>query len=399
MYKAQKLRYLGTETAFAVGAEAASLAATGFRVYPFHLGDLNLRTPQNIVDSTRQALEEGKTGYAPTSGILALRQALAEDINMTHRTSYRANNVIIQPGGKPVITKFLQCVMNPGDEVLYPNPGYPIYESQIEYLRGVGVPYSFKAGPKGFELDFDQLSRSITPRTRILIFNDQQNPTGFETDELQRQKLVALCEKHDLYVLLDEAYFDIRYSGKSKSLVEYPGMDQRTVILYTFSKKFAMTGWRLGAAIGPADIMESISLLNVNDESCSNHFIQYGAIEGLKSEETTRYTAEMIATLKERRDVLVKLLGEIDGVSCYVPECSFYLFPNVTKIMKRKGFTEYEPFRRAALHATGVSFTTRAHFGRPGPDEKEMYVRFAYSGINVDDIREGMTKFKAWAQA
>jgi len=283
---AERFSRLGTETAFAVSAEAAAHAAKGNAVYPFHLGDMNIVTPENIMEAAIKAMKDGKTGYCSNCGIMELRESLAEDINRSHGTSYTAANVAIQPGGKPVIGKFILALMNPGDEVLYPNPGYPIYESQIEFHGGKAVPYTYKEGKSNFELDIDAIEKSITPRTRFLIFNNLQNPTGAESSPEELERIADLVKKHGLLVLADEAYFDIRYEGKSQSLVSLPGMAERSVILYTFSKKFAMTGWRLGAAIGPENVIEAIAKLNVNDESCSNHFIQYAAIEALKGDQS-----------------------------------------------------------------------------------------------------------------
>lgn len=393
---AERFSRLGTETAFAVSAEAAAHAAKGNTVYPFHLGDLNIITPANIMEAAVKAMKDGKTGYCSNCGIIELREALAEDINRSHGTSYTAANVAIQPGGKPVIGKFILALMNPGDEVLYPNPGYPIYESQIEFHGGKAVPYTYKEGKSNFELDIDAIEKSITPRTRFLIFNNLQNPTGAESSPDELERIAELVKKHDLLVLADEAYFDMRYEGKSQSLVSLPGMVERSVILYTFSKKFAMTGWRLGAAIAPAHIAEAIAKLNVNDESCSNHFIQYAAIEGLKGDQSG--PAKILSTLKERRDKAVEILNSIDGVSCYSPNATFYLFPNVTKAMANKGITDYNDFRVKVLEATGVSFCTRLHFGRGLPGEENFYVRLAYSGINTDRIEEGLARLKTYLE-
>jgi aspartate/methionine/tyrosine aminotransferase len=394
---ADRIARLGTETAFAVSAEAAAFAAQGNRVYPFHLGDMNIPTPSNIVEAAFKAIKDGKTGYCPNAGIPQLREVLAKDVSASHGINYTLENVAIQPGGKPVIGKFLMALMNPGDEVLYPNPGYPIYESQIEFHGGKAVPYTYVEGKENFEFDMESLERSITPRTRLLILNDLQNPMGAECSVAELEKLADLAIKHDLYVLCDEAYFDIRYEGKSRSLASLPGMAERCVILYTFSKKFAMTGWRLGAAIGPKEIINVITKINVNDESCSNHFIQYGVIEGLTGDQTQ--VKEILQILKERRDVTVDILNSIEGVRCFRPNATFYLFPNVTGLMERKGLTNYDAFRKAMLAETGVSVCSRLHFGRPFPGEKNFYIRLAYSGINLADIEEGLEKFKDWAES
>jgi len=397
MELAKRLSKLGTETAFVVSAEAAKHIQRGNTVYPFHLGDMNIKTPDNIIEATYKAMKDGKTGYCPNYGIAKLREIVAEDINQSHGTDYTIDNVAIQPGGKPTISKFFMAMMNAGEEVLYPNPGYPIFESQIEFQGGIALPYTYHEGKNNFELDMDDIEKKITPRTKLIVVNDLQNPTGAEASLQELEGLADLIKRHDLFVLCDEAYFDIRYEGKSLSLATLPGMAQRCLLLYTFSKKFAMTGWRLGATIGPKEVIDVIAKLNVNDESCSNHFIQYGAIEGLTGDQSG--AREIVKTLQARRDITVSMLNSIDGIRCFKPNATFYLFPNVTNAMKRKGFDDYARFRQTALHETGVSFCTRRHFGRPLPGEAKLYIRFAYSGIDVDDIEEGLTKFKKWLES
>ena len=393
---AKRIQKLGTETAFAVSAEAAAYAAKGNKVYPFHLGDMNIKTPANVMEAAIKAMKDGKTGYCPNAGIPELREILAADVSASRGISYSMENVAIQPGGKPTIGKFILALMNPGDEVLYPNPGYPIYESQIEFQGGIAVPYSYVEGENNFEIDIEMLTSKITPKTRLLILNDLQNPTGAECSAEELGKLAELVRKHDLFVLCDEAYFDIRYEGKSISFAALPGMADRSVILYTFSKKFAMTGWRLGASIGPKEVIDVIAKINVNDESCPNHFIQYGAIEGLIGDQSE--ARQILNTLKERRDTAVDLLNSIEGIHCFRPNATFYLFPNVTGAMRQKGLNDYEEFRRSVLTETGVSFCSRLHFGRPLKGEKNAYIRLAYSGIDKSEIEEGLTKFKAFIE-
>jgi aspartate/methionine/tyrosine aminotransferase len=393
---AERVAHLGTETAFAVAAEAAAFAAQGNKVYPFHLGDMNIKTPANIIEAAIRAMKDGKTGYCPNAGIPQLREVLAADVSASHEVTYNMENVSIQPGGKPVIGKFILALMNPGDEVLYPNPGFPIYESQIEFNGGKAKAYGYVEGDGNFELDMDALESQITRRTRLLVINDLHNPTGAECSAAELEKLAKLVLKHDLYVLCDEAYFDIRYKGKSSSLASLPGMAERSVILYTFSKKFAMTGWRLGAAIGPKEIIDVITRLNVNQESCSNHFVQYAAIEGLTGDQTE--ARKILATFQERRDTAVDVLNSIDGVRCFRPNATFYLYPNVTEAMRKKGLTNYDDFRKTVLRETGVSVCTRLHFGRALDGEKDFYIRLAYSGIDTSDIKEGLMKLKAFLE-
>ncbi len=397
MQLAKQLSKLGTETAFAVSGAAAAWAAKGHKVYPFHLGDINIPTPQNIVDATQKAIHDGYTGYCPGAGIPELRAVLADDVGRKRQVSYSAENVSVQPGGKPVIGKFLAAVMNPGEEVLYPNPGYPIYESQIDYQGGVAVPYAYVETDTGFALDMDKLKASITDKTTALIYNNYQNPIGAESSRAEMEEIAELALKHDLWVMSDDAYYEILYDGAPISIVNIPGMQERTVILYTCSKRFAMTGWRLGAAIGPQNVIDVFNKLNTNAESCSPHFVQRAMVEAIPGD-TTGPDA-IVETLQGRRDAAVAGLNAIDGVSVSSPQSTFYLFPNVTKVMARKGFDDVNQLMDGALHNANVSFCTRKHFGRPVAGEKESYIRFAYSGIDIPDIEEGLQKLKEYFEA
>ena len=396
MKPADRISRLGTETAFAVSAEAKAFAAAGNKVFPFHIGDLNIKTPENIMEAAYKAMKDGKTGYAPNAGLPELREAVAAEMNRHRGTHYTGKNVAVQPGGKPVIGKFLLTLMNPGDEVLYPNPGFPIYESQIEFHGGKAVPYGYVPGKTNFLFDFEGLEKAVTPKTKLLILNDLHNPTGAECPREELEAVARFVLKHDLYVLADEAYFDIRYSGASKSLVSLPGMEERCVILYTFSKKYAMTGWRLGAAVGPEKIIEYIASLNLNDESCTNHYVQLAGVEALTGDQSG--ARKIIEILKERRDTAADILNSIPGISCYRPEATFYLFPDVTDLMAKKGLMDYEAFRKEIMHKTGVAFCTRCHFGRALPGEARRYVRIAYSGIDTPLIREGLGLLKKFTE-
>ena len=394
MKLAKQLNHLGTETAFAVSAAAAAWGAKGNKIYPFHLGDINLPTPENIVEAMQKAIGDGYTGYCPGAGIPELRDAIARDVGSKRGLQYSAENVSVQPGGKPVIGKFLATVMNPGDEVLYPNPGYPIYESQIEYQGGVAVPYGYIETATGFSLDLEAIKKSITPKTKAIFYNNFQNPNSAESSVEEMEELAELCIAHDLWVLSDDAYFEIQYSGNPLSIVSLPGMQERTVILYTCSKRFAMTGWRLGAAIGPKDVIEIISKFNTNIESCTTHFIQRGMIEAIEGD--TSGPDNILAELKKRRDATVNGLNAIDGISVTAPNSTFYLFPNVSKVMQRKNLSDVNDLMEQALTETSVSFCTRKHFGRTVKNETGDYLRFAYSGINIDNINEGMAKLKLY---
>ena len=397
MKLSQRLSNLGTETAFAVSAAAAAWGAQGHKVYPFHLGDINLPTPANVVAATEKAIRDGYTGYCPGSGIPELREALARDVGSKRGVSYDAPNVSIQPGGKPVIGKFISTVMEDGDEVLYPNPGYPIYESQIEFQGGVAVPYNFVETKSGFALDLESLQKSITPKTKALIYNNYQNPSSAESSPEEMRELARLAVEHDLWVLADDAYYEMRYGGEPLSIVNLPGMQERSVILYTFSKRFAMTGWRLGAAIGPEEVINAINKFNTNAESCTTHFIQRAMAETMEGDASG--PEEIINTLKKRRDAAVAGLNAIDGASVAAPNSTFYLLPNVTGVMKRKGFSDINQLMNEALEKSNVSFCTRKHFGTPLPGEKEHYIRLAYSGIDVNEIEEGLSALKVYFES
>lgn len=395
---AGRLDNLGTETAFAVSQAAADWKARGNRVYPFHLGDIDLPTPGNIVEALDRAIANGHTGYCPAAGIPELRERLAEVIGTARGLTYAPDQVVVQPGGKPVITKFIQTLMAPGDGVLYPSPGYPIYESQIEYFGGTPLPYGYRettdpsGAPTGFAIDMDAV-RARAGEARLLIYNDLQNPLGSESSDAERAEIARIAVEHDLWVLSDEAYFDMRYSGRSTSIASLPGMAERTVILHTFSKRFAMTGWRLGCAVGPAEVAAQIAKLNTNDESCTTHFVQHAGVEALRDPSGA---APLLNELRRRRDAAVAGLAAIPGMRCATPEATFYLFPEVSGAMAATGYGDVGEFATAALHATGVSFCTRRHFGRPLPGEEGQFIRLAYSGIGVDDIEEGLGRLANW---
>lgn len=393
---AHRLERLGTETAFSVAQAAAAWTAKGNRVYPFHLGDINIPTAPHIIEAMDRAIADGHTGYCPGPGIPQLREALAEDIGSRRGIGLSPENIVVMTGGKPVITKFLQAVMNPGNEVLYPNPGFPIYESQIEYLGGTAVPYRYLPTENGFAIDLDQVRAAITPSTVAIIYNDLQNPISAESTAAEREAVAQLAQEHDLWVLSDEAYFETRYEGVSNSIASLPGMTERTVILYTFSKKFAMTGSRLGCAVAPPEIATVLGTLNTNDESCTTHYVQWAGIEALRGpQEPVQQTLDV---LRERRDAACELVNAIPGMHVAVPQSTFYLFPDVTSAMERMGYTAVGDFATAALQQTGVSFCTREHFGRRQPGEDRQYIRLAYSGIDVPDIREGLGRLREWIE-
>lgn len=383
---ASRLKRLGTETAYAVSAEANAARAVGKTVYPFHIGDLNFRTPAPIVEGAKKAIDEGKTGYVPADGVLQLREAIAVNATRERGIPVSKDEVIVQPGGKPIIAKFLLTLLEEGDEVLYPTPGYPIYESLINFYGGVPKPYYYKETSTGFSPDFEHIEKLISPKTKIFIWNDCHNPTGALATPAERERIASICIKHNLWVLSDEAYFHLVYDKPhSDSIISLPGMRERTIILFTCSKSWAMTGWRVGCAIGPKAVIASFAKLATNDEACTTNFLQWAAIAAFE-ERCHDFIANLKKTLLERRNVLVKRLSTIPGFSCHPPPSAFYLYVNVTKAFEILGVSSYEAFRKTLFEHTGVAVCTREHFGASLPFETQKYVRFAYSGIDVPQI-------------
>ena len=394
MNVAKRMDLLGSETAFAVSAEAAKLAQTGIKIYPFHLGDINLPTPISVVSGAKEAIRSGKTGYCPAPGIPELREALAIDVGNSRGINYNIENVSIQPGGKPSIGKYIAAMMEKGDVVLYPNPGYPIYESQIEFYGGIAHPYGYLDNPSGLELDFEAIEKGIRKGAKHIFYNNYNNPTGASSSNTEMERLANLVIQNDMFLISDDAYFDTLFEGTPCSIASLPGMKERTLTMYTFSKKFAMTGWRLGGAIGPSKIIEQITRLNVNMESCTTHFIQYAGIAGLRAPK--KETQDILDKLRIRRDIIVETMNSIEGVEAHSPEAGFYVFPKITNLMKRINFEDVEEFRKAVLRDTGVSFCGRHHFGRPLENENDSYIRLAFSGIGKKDLKEGMNLFQNW---
>jgi len=398
MKLARQLEHLGTETAFAVSDMAAAWAAEGNRVFALHLGDIALPTPRPIVEAAARAMRGGYSGYCPGPGVALLREQLARVLGGERGIDYAAENISVQPGGKPVIGKFLATVMNPGDEVLYPVPGFPIYHSQIDYQRGVGVAYHYRATDGGFALDLDALGDAVTPKTRALIYNNHHNPTGASASPDEIAAVAELALQHDLWVLADEAYANIRFDdSKLRSIASLPGMRERTVILFTCSKQFAMTGWRLGAAVGDAKIIGAISKFNTNIESCTAHFLQVAVGEVLRDagEDVPALFAPLVTELKRRRDAMVDALNAIDGIKVSAPPSAFYIYADIDAILRRKKLPDADALMRASLHATGLSFCTGAHFGEAA---NTRHIRFAFSSLGADDIRESMAVWKGWVE-
>lgn len=394
---ARTLNHLGTETAFAVSKQAADWAARGNKVFQYHLGDVNLPPPKEIVERATWAMQNGYNGYCAGAGISLLREQLSRVLGDERGIKFSADNISVQPGGKPVISKFLSCVMERGCEVLYPQPGFPIYQSQINFQGGVAIPYYYRDTKNGFEIDIDSLAGAITPKTCALIYNDYHNPTGARAGDAELDAVAELAVQNDLWVLADEAYANIRFDGGGlRSIMTRRDMYSRTVILFTCSKQFAMTGWRLGAAVGAPNIIEQISKFNTNVESCTTHFMQQAVGEILRDMDAAELYSSLVSELRKRRDVLVDALQKISGVSVLAPASGFYVYPDISGVLRAKRLADAEALMDESLRATGVSFCTGVHFGEA---DDTSHIRLAYSGIGISDIEKSIAAWQEWVES
>jgi aspartate/methionine/tyrosine aminotransferase len=365
---AQRMSRLGTETAFEVLAKARALEAKGKHIIHLEIGEPDFDTPVNIRQAAKKAIDDGFTHYGPAAGLPAAREAVAKHVSSTRGIDVSPDEVVITPGGKPIMYFLITAVVDEGDEVIYPNPGFPIYESAIEFVGGKAVPLELKE-EKEFGFDVEDLKRLITPKTRMLILNTPQNPTGGVLPESEIRKIAEVVKKHDLIVLSDEIYGRIMYDGyKHFSIASLPGMKERTVILDGYSKTFAMTGWRLGYGVMPADLAKLVAKLQVNVTSCTSSFTQMAGIEALTGPQ--KDVESMVAEFTRRRDFIVDGLNAIPGIRCLRPHGAFYAFPNIagTGMSSR----ELETY---LLNEAGVACLSGTAFGRFG----EGFLRFSYA--------------------
>jgi aspartate aminotransferase len=382
MHIAKRMQRLGTETAFLVLAKAKALEAQGKHVVHLEIGEPDFDTPLNIKTAAKKALDDGFTHYGPAPGLPDFRNVIAKHMNERLGVSYSPNQVVVTPGGKPIMFFTILACVDEGDEVIYPNPGFPIYESVINFLGGKAVPLPLRE-EKQFRFDIEELKRLITPRTRMLIINSPQNPTGgiLTIDDLKQ--IAALAVKHDLIVLSDEIYSRITYDGfQHVSIATMPGMTERTVILDGFSKTFAMTGWRLGYGLMPEELARLISQLQINSNSCTASFTQMAGLEALTGQQQD--VTGMVAEFKRRRDVIVEGLNSIPGFRCHKPLGAFYVFPNITATGRASKFlADY------LLDEAGVACLSGTAFGAFG----EGYLRFSYAN-SVENILIALDRVK-----
>lgn len=377
MRLAESFARLGSETAFEVLARARQLESEGREIVHLEIGEPDFDTPKHIRDAACDALNSGYTHYGPSAGDPEFRAVIAEHINKTRGTDYAVENVVVVPGAKPIIYWGITALVNPGDEVIYPNPGFPIYESMINFVGGKPVPIPLLE-KIDFRLDVEQLIDLVTDKTKMIIINSPQNPTGGVLEKSDLEAIAEVAIKNDIVVMSDEPYERILYEGTHHSIAAVDGMRERTIILDCFSKTFAMTGWRLGYGVCNAELAAAIAKFETNCNSCTTSFVQRAGIVALQG--PMDESDKMVATFKERRDVIVDGLNAIPGISCLRPKGAFYAFPNITET----GF-DCRTLAKKCLEEAGVACLAGTAFGQYG----EGYLRFSYAN-SVENIRKAL---------
>ena len=382
MRLSERMSRLGTETAFEVLVRARALEAQGRNVVHLEIGEPDFDTPPNITEAGIQALKSGATHYGPSAGLPELREAVAQDSTKRRGAKATPEMVVITPGGKPIMFFAILALVDPADEVLYPNPGYPIYESMIRYIGGVPVPVRLLE-EQGFVLDVDQLVSKVGPKTRLIVLNSPHNPTGGAIPEAGLRAIADVAAKHGVLVLADEIYGRILYEGQHFSIASMPGMEPLAIILDGFSKTYAMTGWRLGYGIMPAPLAQVVAKLQTNSTSCTATFTQMAGVAALRGDQSS--VERMVAEFRRRRDAIVEGLRGIPGFTCALPQGAFYVFPNIT----RTGFSARALADRL-LDEAGVACLSGTAFGEWG----EGHLRFSYAN-SLENIQEAIRRIRA----
>jgi aspartate aminotransferase len=379
MRLSQRMARLGTETAFEVLVRARALEAQGRNIVHLEIGEPDFDTPAHIRAAANDALANGATHYGPSAGIPELREAIAEDSARRRGARATPEMVVVTPGGKPIMFFVILALVDEGDEVLYPNPGFPIYESMIRYIGGKPVPVRLLE-EKGFELDVDQLCEQVGPKTRLIILNYPHNPTGGTIPEAGLRAIANVAAKHGVPILSDEIYSRLLYDGEHKSIAAMPGMEPLAIVLDGFSKTFAMTGWRLGYGIMPAPMAQVVAKLQTNATSCTATFSQLAGVAALRGDQSS--VEAMNVEFRRRRDAIVEGLRSIPGFGCARPKGAFYVFPNIT----RTGFGS-KALADRLLDEAGVACLSGTAFGEFG----EGHLRFSYAN-SMDNIQEALRR-------
>ena len=382
---ARRMSLLGTETAFEVLVRARALEAQGKDIVHLEIGEPDFDTPQNVVDAGVKALTGGWTHYGPSAGLPALRKAIAEDVSRSRNIQVSADEVVVVPGGKPIIFFTMLALVDEGDEVIYPDPGFPIYESMVNFLGAKPVPIKLRED-KDFGLDVNELKNLITDRTKLIILNSPHNPTGGVLSEKDIRNIAAVIGDRDIMVLSDEIYSQLVFEGKHFSIMSIDGWKDRTIILDGFSKTYAMTGWRMGYGVMRADLATHVARLQTNATSCTASFTQMAGIEALQGSQAS--VEEMCAQFQKRRDVFVAGLNQIKGLSCRGPKGAFYVFPNITKT----GWGS-KKLADAILEQAGVACLSGTAFGANG----EGYLRFSVAN-SIANINKALARIDAWTK-
>src|SRR6188508_760644 len=389
MHKTHELRLgkrmarLGTETAFEVLVKAKALEAQGRDIVHLEIGEPDFDTPANIIDSACDALHKGFTHYGPSAGLPQLRETIAQYVSETRHVNTTPEEVVVVPGGKPIIFFSILALVEEGDEVIYPNPGFPIYESMINYVGAKAVPIRLRE-ELDFRLDVDELAGLINDRTKLVILNSPQNPTGGVLTKNDIGEIARAIGNRNIMVLSDEIYSRLIFEGEHHSIMSINGMKERCILLDGFSKTYAMTGWRMGYGVMRADLAAHVARLMTNSNSCTASFTQVAGVEALRGSQDV--VDDMRAKFKERRDVMVAGLNKIKGFSCRVPHGAFYVFPNITKT----GWPS-KKLADALLEDAGVAALSGTAFG----DFGEGYLRFSVAN-SIENIEKALHRIDAW---
>lgn len=381
MQYSERMSWLGTEGAFEVLARCKQLEAQGKSIIHLEIGEPDFDTPKNICEAAIKAIRDGNTHYSPSVGIPRAREVVAQYVSKTRNVDVSADNAIIMPGVKPLVFDAILAIINPGDEVIVPNPGYPAYESVTNFLGARPVPLRLRE-ENDFRFLVDELKELITPKTRMVVINSPQNPTGGVLTKEDLEAIYELAEKHDFWIMSDEIYSRIVYDKEFQSIGSIPGALKRTILLDGMSKTYAMTGWRLGYAVVPTKLAKHLDKLAINNFSCNNTFNQYALIEALTGPQDD--VDRMVAEFNRRRDVIVDGLNKIEGIHCLKPLGAFYAFANITETgMKSDELAEM------LLNETGVACLAGTAFGEYG----EGYLRFSYAN-SVENIKEALSRIE-----
>jgi len=382
---ARRMSRLGTETAFEVLNKARALERQGKSIIHLEIGEPDFDTPANVIEAGVDALHHGWTHYGPSAGLPELRQAIADYVSRTRGVKVAPEEVVVVPGGKPIIFFTILALIDEGDEVIYPNPGFPIYESMIHYVGGKAVPIHLRE-ERDFSLDVDELAALITDRTKLIILNSPENPTGGVMQRSDVEQVAKLIGDRNILVLSDEIYSRLLFEGEHFSIMSVPGMQERTILLDGFSKTYAMTGWRMGYGVMRPDLAAQITRLATNSTSCTASFTQIAGIEALRGDQSS--VDQMCAEFKRRRDVFVAGLNKIKGFSCRMPKGAFYVFPNITKTGWKS-----KPLADALLEQPGVAALSGTAFG----DFGEGYLRFSVAN-SLENLQQALDRLDQWTR-